>query len=97
VFDVTRRLCSLKTAACWSWGGFELFGVMQLAPQGFHYQSGQSVRTSIHRQNLVQAHRVMPSSYRDRTGQAHESPDIPHSFVCRWEGCECKKCPESRN
>jgi hypothetical protein len=31
------------------------------------------------------------------TGQADRNPEIPHSFACRWEGCDGKKRPERRN
>ena|ERR1039458_550420 len=46
---------------------------------------------------LLVALLLMLASYRNWAGQTDESPDIPHSFICRREGCNGKKCPEARN
>lgn len=78
-------------------GCFQLFRVMQSVPQGFYDQTDQRIRHGIRRLSLIETDRVMPARYRNRAGQSDESPDISHSFACRGEGCDGKKCPEARN
>src|SRR5271165_6317998 len=70
---------------------------MQLVPQGFHDHTDQRICNGIRRQSFTETNRVMPACHCDRAGQTDESPGIPHSFACRWKGCDGKKSPKARN
>jgi hypothetical protein len=95
--SVSRKLQQTRKIWMEPGGGiFELFRVMQLLPQGFHDQTDERMRNGIRGENLVKANCVVPTSYRNRAGQADESPDIPYSFIRGWKRCESKKAPRNQ-